>query len=92
MSKPNVSLESRVDAIEKRNRRVEQDKSWEGSFVRRILILILTYIVVAVYMWLIIKIDPWINALVPAIGFLLSTLTMDWLKQKWIQNKYRENV
>lgn len=37
-------LEKRVVAIEKRNKKVETDKAWETSWIRRICIMILTYI------------------------------------------------
>ena len=37
------SLESRLKAIEIRNKKVEDDKAWETSWVRRIVIMALTY-------------------------------------------------
>lgn len=37
-------LDKRVVAIEKRNKKVETDKTWETSWIRRICIMILTYI------------------------------------------------
>ncbi len=78
------SLAQRIDLIEERNRRVEADKAWETSLIRKILIALLTYFTVAIYMKFVLKIDPWINALVPTLGFLLSTLTLQWGKNIWI--------
>lgn len=77
-------FEKRLAAIEARNKRVEYDKAWETSWTRRISIMVLTYLVVASYLHFVVKIDPWINALVPVIGFLLSTLTVSILKSYWI--------
>lgn len=84
MTKP--SLEERIVKLESRNKRVEADKGWETSWTRRIAIMILTYLVVVSYLYFVVHIDPWINAVVPVIGFLLSTLTIDLLKQNWIKD------
>lgn len=76
-------FESRLNAIEERNRRVEFDKKWEISWVRRISITILTYITVFVYLIIIKNDNPYLNATVPAIGFLLSTLLLKSVKNTW---------
>jgi hypothetical protein len=83
------SLEKRLDAIEKRNSRVEADKAWEGSLTRKLLIIVLTYLVIASYLYFIVGIDPWINAIVPAFGFFLSTLTLPFVKNLWIEYLYK---
>lgn len=76
-------LEKRIAAIEKRNARVEADKAWETSWTRRVAIAVLTYIVVCVYLAFVIHIDPWLNALVPVVGFLLSTLALSVIRELW---------
>ena len=81
-------LTGRIELLEARNKRVEADKAWETSWTRKILIIMLTYIVVACYLKFVVKIDPWINALVPVIGYTLSTLTISILKRWWTR-KYR---
>jgi len=80
-----ISLEARVAALEARNRRVEADKAWEISWLRRTAIMILTYFTVVAYLHFVIHIDPWLNALVPVLGFFLSTLTVSLLKQVWLK-------
>lgn len=78
-------LEKRVADIESRNKKVEADKAWELSWTRRIAIMILIYATVGVYLGLIVHISPWINGLVPVIGYFLSTITVQKLKQWWIR-------
>ncbi len=78
------TLEERLVALEERNKRVEADKGWETSWTRKIAIMVLTYLVVVSYLHFVIHIDPWLNALVPVIGFTLSTLTVSLLKTYWI--------
>lgn len=78
-----TNLEKRVSNIEKRNREVELNKTWETSFTRRVLLLIFTYLAIALYLKFIVGINPWINAIVPAVGFLLSTLTLPFFKRLW---------
>ena len=77
----NKTLEERVMQLEARNRRVESDKAWETSWIRRLSIAVLIYITVVFYLRYVVHIDPWINALVPVIGYSLSTLTISWLKK-----------
>ncbi len=84
---PNLTLHQRIEKLEARNTKVEGDKAWETSWTRRLSIMLLTYIVVASYLRFVVHIDPWINALVPVIGFLYSTLTISLLKKKWVMNR-----
>lgn len=83
------SLEERISTLESRNTRVEADKAWETSWVRRGAIMALTYLTVVAYLHFVIHIDPWLNALVPVIGFFLSTLTVSLLKRVWLQKNRR---
>ncbi len=80
-------LEKRIIDIERRNKEVEQDKSWETSIARRLLLIIFTYLSIGLYMWAIDVKSPWLNAVVPSLGFLLSTLTLPFFKKIWIKNK-----
>jgi len=84
-----ATLEERIVEIEKRNARVEIDKAWETSWTRRVLIAIFTYLAIALYLRFIVGINPWINAIVPTIGFLLSTLTLPLFKSIW-KNYYKK--
>ena len=74
-------LERRIQAVEERNRRVEGDKAWETSSTRRGLLMVFTYLALGVYMWAIGISNPWLNAIVPAVAFMLSTLTMPFFKK-----------
>lgn len=79
------SLEERVASIEKRNTRVELDKAWETSWTRKIGILVLTYVLMTVYMKLLGVQDFVKQAIIPTLGFFLSTLTLGWIKQLWLK-------
>lgn len=80
-------VKHRLAAIEARNERVEADKAWEGSYTRRGLLIIFTYLAIGIYMWAITVPKPWLNAIVPSLGFLLSTLTLPYFKQWWLKNR-----
>lgn len=75
-----------IELIKKRNLSVEADKAWETSFLRRILIAIFTYLSIGIYMWAINIDRPWLNAIVPTVGFLLSTLALPFFKNVWVKN------
>ena len=87
MKQSNTSLEERIALLEARNQRVEADKAWEISWVRRGAIMLLTYLVVVFYLHFVVHIEPWINAVVPVLGFLLSTLTIAALKSFWLSRR-----
>jgi hypothetical protein len=84
-----ATIEERVTKIEQRNRKVETDKAWEGSKTRKFVIAICTYIAIGVFLIVINKENPWINAIVPTIGFMLSTLTLPFIKTWWKKNIYK---
>lgn len=91
----NKSIEERIELIENRNKNVEKDKDWETSYTRKVLIAIFTYLAIALYLKFIVGIDPWINAIVPSVGFLLSTLTLSYFKALWgkyIYKKFKNNA
>ena len=79
-------LQKEIEEIKARNRRVETDKAWETSWSRKLLILILTYFVVIIFFSVTNLGNPFINAIVPTIGFFLSTLTIPICKRLWIKH------
>ena len=81
------SIEDRVAKIEQRNISVEADKAWETSWTRRGLLVLFTYLAVGLYLSAIDVNRPWINAIVPAVGFMISTLTMPFFKKWWLKKK-----
>ena len=82
-----MDLEKEVIGIKERNKRVEVDKAWETSFTRRALVVVLTYFVIVVFFYSAGLPDPFINAIVPALAFVLSTFSMPLFKKMWLRNK-----
>ena len=84
-------LENEIIKIKERNQKVELDKAWETSLVRKLCICILTYIVVVIYSYLTNKISNiFLSSLVPVIGFTLSTLSLKIVLLKLIIITYIE--
>ena len=84
-------IEKEIKNILERNKRVEGDKAWETSWTRKIIITVMTYIVIVVF-FLISKLPkPFLNALVPALAFILSTLTVKLFKRIWLEKYYKKN-
>ena len=79
-----VLMKKEIESIKARNQKVELDKAWEISYTRRIIITVMTYIVIVIFLVLINAPYPFLSALVPAIGFFLSTLTLPFFKKWWI--------
>jgi hypothetical protein len=73
--------------IKARNARVEADKAWETSWLRRLIISAFTYVVAAIWLVVIKDTNPYLKALIPAIGYVLSTLSLGVIKRRWIRIK-----
>ncbi len=80
-------IETRLEAIEARNQRVEADKAWEVSWVRRLLIIVITYVVAGLVLLHIHAEEAWLNAVIPTCGYLLSTLSLPPIKAFWIRRR-----
>ncbi len=78
-------LEERVLKIEQRNASVEVDKAWETSWARAFLVIVFTYLAIGTFLVVIGNDRPWISAIVPAIAFTLSTLSMPYFKRLWVR-------
>jgi hypothetical protein len=82
-------VEQEIKAIKERNARVEADKAWEVSTFRISTICIITYIVAALVLCVIHTHRWWLNALIPTIGFYLSTRSLAIIKKWWIKSRYQ---
>lgn len=83
-------LQEEVNKLKGRNKRVEADKAWETSYMRKIIISILTYIIMVIFFYYANLPNPPINAIVPALAFILSTLTIPVFKKPWLKYFYKK--
>lgn len=74
-----------INQIVERNSRVELDKAWETSKTRRACIAVVTYGIACFFMWRIGISEPYLNALIPTGGYVLSTLSLSFVKSWWIE-------
>lgn len=80
-------LEHDVAEIQSRNRKVELDKAWETSVLRRMFISVSTYVLMVVFMSAL-KVDkPLVSAIIPAIAYLISTFSLGMLKDEWLKKQ-----
>ena len=83
-------IKKRLEAIEQRNKKVELDKAWETSWARKIIVSVLTYFTIVLFFFVAQLPKPFINSIVPAAAFVLSTLSLPFFKRLWIKYKDRE--
>lgn len=81
-------MKKEIESIKERNSRVEKDKAWETSKTRRAIIAVMTYIVIVIFLFSIDAPNPFLSAIVPVLGFILSTLTLQVFKRLWTQKFY----
>lgn len=80
-----ADLEKEIELIKQRNKRLETEKSWETSWIRKILIGILTYLVISLFFLVTELPNPFINSIVPTLAFILSTLSLSYIKNLWLK-------
>ena len=78
-----LQIEREIEDLKARNVRVDENKAWETSFVWRIFLLLFTYVLTAVVFWAIGVRNFALNALIPALGYYLSTLSIPFLRNSW---------
>lgn len=83
-------LKQEIQKIKDRNKKVEANKAWETSFTRKLLLMVITYLIATTTLIVIRNNSPWLNALIPTLGFYLSTLTLPFVKELWEKYLYRK--
>lgn len=82
-------LERELESIKQRNANVEADKAWEVSGFRVICICAITYVVASVLLYTIGAERFLLGALVPVVGFFLSTRSLPAIKRWWLKSRYK---
>lgn len=82
-------LKQEVEKLKERNKKVESNKAWETSLTRKIILMLITYLVVGLTLTTMKNDAPWINAIIPTLGFFLSTLSLPFLKEQWRKYIYK---
>ncbi len=85
-------LEKRIEKIEKRNLRVETDKTWEVSKFRILSITIVTYMIAVLFLYLMGAKNFLLSALVPAIGYFLSIQSLPSIKGWWLKKLLKKHI
>ncbi len=84
------TLEKEIESLKQRNSRVEADKAWETSKARRFIVAILTYFVIVAFFFAAGLPKPFTNSIVPALAFVLSTLSLPFFRKVWIKYIYNK--
>jgi len=79
------TLEAEVRALKERNARVEAEKAWETSYTRTFSVASVTYVVAALVLYSIGVENFFLGALVPAVGYILSTQSLPAVRRWWIR-------
>lgn len=81
-------LLAEIAAIKARNARVEANKAWETSRCRLVSVALLTYVSMVLLMYIIGAETPFIAAIIPTMGFVLSNVSLRVIKERWISKHY----
>lgn len=82
-------LQEQILEINARNIRVESDKAWETSWFRVFLIASITYVFACAFLFILDVERFMFNALIPVVGYFLSTQSLPVIRRWWIKNRYK---
>ena len=85
MTKELTDLKREIEKIKERNTRVEEDRAWETSWTRKVFIIVSTYIVVVIFMMIMQEDKPFLKALVPVVGYIVSSVSYDAVRAWWLK-------
>lgn len=77
------ALKNELLALRARNQRVEIDKAWEQSRSRKVFLLLLTYLIASLVFMALGSVDPFLSALIPTVGYLISTFSLPAVRRRW---------
>lgn len=84
-----MDINEEITALKERNVKVEAEKAWEVSLTRKASVAALTYLVAAVWLFVIHENLVLLKAFVPVAGYVLSTLTLPPLRRFWTVRRKR---
>ena len=82
-------MEQELLEIKVRNKQKELDKAWETSFFRKVVVAIFTYLAIVLFFYFAQLPSPLVNAIVPTLGFILSTMSLPLFKTFWLKHIYQ---
>ena len=85
-----MDIEKEINSIKERNQKVETDKAWEVSKFRVASIAVMTYIIIAVVFYMIGVRNFLVSALIPTVGYYLSTQSLPFIKRWWVNGMYKK--
>jgi len=85
-------IKKEINLIKERNKKVEADKAWETSVFRVVCVLVMTYIITAIVFYFIGVNNFLPNALIPTLGFYLSTQSLPFVKKFWPDKIYKKRT
>ena len=74
-----------IESLKARNTRVETEKRWETSWQRKLGIIVTTYFVMILVFSSLGNSSPFLNAMVPTLGYTLSTLSTEWMRNIFLK-------
>ena len=86
------SIKKEIDLIKERNKKVELDKAWETSMFRVGFIVVITYVITAIVFYFIGINNFLLNALIPTLGYYLSTQSLPFVKKFWAERLYKKRT
>jgi len=78
-----AGLKIEIEKLKESNKKVDTNKAWEISLTRKIFLMFLIYLVVTLTLIATKNPQPFVSALIPSIGFFLSTLSVPFAKNIW---------
>lgn len=86
------NLVADLKALKADLQRSRVDRAWEQSWIRRILLGVLTYLFTTAFLLIGEFPNPFTSALLPVLGLFLSSLSLSEFKLLWVRHVYTPKV
>ena len=78
-------LQNAIDVLREEFKEEKKQQQFHSSWTRIITISTITYVTMAIYMYLLGVNQPYYSAVIPTTGFYLSTLSVSPLRRIWLK-------
>lgn len=78
-----MDFEKEILNIKERNKKVEEDKAWETSLTRKLLLLLATYVCMCILLTVLKNESPFVNSIIPTLGYFLSIQSLPFARKVW---------
>ncbi len=85
------SLKKELDTLHDDIRTLKIQQDWNTSVLKHGLVIFMNYLIMLILMYILNIESPFISALLPTLGYAITSISLNSIKKYWIIYTYSEN-